>query len=93
MRSIADTLARYAACVSAGDVEGIVGLYAADASIEIPVGGTVHRGIAAIRAFYTEQRAGAEARDHRPRLRGGTRSGGADARAHRPRRQAASSST
>jgi steroid delta-isomerase len=54
VRSIADTLARYAACVSAGDVEGIVGLYAPDASIEIPVGGKVHRGIAAIRAFYTD---------------------------------------
>jgi steroid delta-isomerase len=53
MRSIADTLAHYAACVSKKDVEGIIGLYAEDASIEIPVGGPVHRGIAAIRAFYT----------------------------------------
>ena len=53
MRSIEDTLAHYAACVTAKDIDGIVGLYADDASIEIPVGGRVHRGIAAIRAFYT----------------------------------------
>ena len=53
MRTIPETLTHYAACVSAGDVEGIIGLYADDASIEIPVGGPVHRGIAAIRAFYT----------------------------------------
>jgi steroid delta-isomerase len=53
MPGIADTLTRYAACVSAGDVEGILALYAPDARIEIPVGGPVHRGIAAIRAFYT----------------------------------------
>ena len=46
--------ARYAACVTAGDVDGIVGLYAPDAAIEIPVGGPVHRGIAAIRAFYRD---------------------------------------
>lgn len=54
MRSIDETLARYAACVSAGDVEGILALYAPDACIEIPVGGPVHRGIDAIRAFYTQ---------------------------------------
>jgi steroid delta-isomerase len=49
--SIADVLARYAAFVTAGDVDGIVGLYAPEATIEIPVGGPVHRGIDAIRAF------------------------------------------
>jgi steroid delta-isomerase len=53
MRSIAETLAHYAACVTAKDIDGIVGLYSDDATIEIPVGGPVHRGIAAIRAFYT----------------------------------------
>jgi steroid delta-isomerase len=53
MRNINETLSRYAACVTAKDIEGIIGLYADDASIEIPVGGPVHRGIAAIRAFYT----------------------------------------
>jgi steroid Delta-isomerase len=52
--SIADVLTRYAAFVTAGDVEGIVGLYASDATIEIPVGGPVHRGIDAIRAFYRD---------------------------------------
>ncbi len=52
MRGIPETLARYAACVSAGDVEGIVALYAPEAWIEIPVGGARHRGIAAIRAYY-----------------------------------------
>jgi steroid delta-isomerase len=52
--SIADVLARYAAFVTAGNVEGIVGLYAPEATIEIPVGGPVHRGIDAIRAFYRD---------------------------------------
>jgi steroid delta-isomerase len=51
-RTIPETLRRYAECVSAGDVDGIAALYAPDASIEIPVGGPVHRGIDAIRAFY-----------------------------------------
>jgi steroid delta-isomerase len=52
-REIARTLERYAACITAKDIAGIVGLYADDATIEIPVGGAVHRGIDAIRAFYT----------------------------------------
>jgi steroid delta-isomerase len=51
---IVDVLERYAAFVSAGDVDGIVSLYAPDATIEIPVGGPVHRGIDAIRAFYRD---------------------------------------
>ena len=51
---LAQIFARYAACVSAGDVDGIVSLYAPEAAIEIPVGGPVHRGIAAIRAFYRD---------------------------------------
>jgi steroid Delta-isomerase len=51
---IAGILRRYAALVTAGDVDGIVGLYASDAAIEIPVGGPVHRGIDAIRAFYRD---------------------------------------
>ena len=56
MRAVADVLdvlTSYAACISAGDVEGILSLYAPDATAEIPVGGPVHRGIDAIRAFYT----------------------------------------
>jgi len=52
VQEIARTFERYAACVTAGDVDGIVELYAPEATIEIPVGGGVHRGIDAIRAFY-----------------------------------------
>jgi steroid delta-isomerase len=52
MPSIPDLLARYAACVTAGDVDGIIALYAPEAEIEIPVGGGAHRGIDAIGAFY-----------------------------------------
>src|SRR5512134_784968 len=51
---IARTLERYAACVTATDVDGIVSLYAPDAWIEIPVGSGARHGIAAIRAFYHE---------------------------------------
>ena len=54
MPSIPELLQRYAECISAGDKEGIVSLYAPDATCEIPVGGPVHRGIAAIRDFYFE---------------------------------------
>ena len=51
---LAEVFQRYAAFVSANDVDGIVSLYAPDAAIEIPVGGPVHRGIDAIRAFYRD---------------------------------------
>jgi len=54
MPSIADVLTRYAGFVTAGDVEGILSLYADEATIEIPVGGPVHRGIDAIRTFYRD---------------------------------------
>jgi steroid delta-isomerase len=54
MASIPELLERYARCVSAGDVEGIVSLYAPEAEIQIPVGGPVHRGIDAIHAFYRD---------------------------------------
>lgn len=43
---------RYAAAVSAGDKEAILSCYAPDGSCQIPVGGPVHEGIDAIRAFY-----------------------------------------
>jgi steroid delta-isomerase len=43
---------RYPDMVTKGDVEGIVALYAADATIEDPIGGPLHRGIDAVRAFY-----------------------------------------
>ena len=52
--AIARTLRRYAECVTASDVDGIVALYAPDASIEIPVGSGPRRGLDAIRAFYRE---------------------------------------
>lgn len=46
-----DLFRRYTAAVTATDVDGIVGLYAPDASIQNPVGGPVREGID---AFYRE---------------------------------------
>jgi len=43
---------RYPEMVTKGDVDGIVALYAQDASIEDPIGSELRRGEAAIRAFY-----------------------------------------
>src|ERR1700741_3029567 len=43
---------RYPEMVTKGDVEGIVALYADDATIEDPIGAPLHRGIDAIRKFY-----------------------------------------
>ena len=43
---------RYPELLNKGDVEGIVELYAEDATIEDPIGSDVHRGRDAIRAFY-----------------------------------------
>ena len=43
---------RYAAAVSAGDKEAILAFYAPDGSCQVPVGGPVHQGIDAVRAFY-----------------------------------------
>jgi steroid delta-isomerase len=37
---------------SSGKVEGIVGLFAEDATVEDPVGSDAHKGLDAIRAFY-----------------------------------------
>lgn len=54
MADLAEVFRRYAAFVSANDVEGIVSLYAPDASIQIPVGGPVHAGIDRVRAFYRD---------------------------------------
>ena len=51
---IGRTLERYAAYVTATDVDGILSLYAPDAWIEIPAGSGPRRGLDAIRAFYTE---------------------------------------
>ena len=49
MRSVME---RYAAAVSAGDVEAILSCYAPDGSCQVPVGGPAHEGIDAVRAFY-----------------------------------------
>lgn len=43
---------RYVAALNAGDLEGIVALYADDATVEDPVGSAPQRGLEAIRAFY-----------------------------------------
>ena len=51
---IAALLERYTACVTKGDVEGIVSLYADEATLQIPVDGPLYEGIDAIRAFYAE---------------------------------------
>jgi len=45
--------ARYPAMVSKGDVDGVVALYAEDATIEDPIGSEPRRGRDAIREFYT----------------------------------------
>ena len=51
IRSTADS---YLAALTSGDLEAVLDLYAEDATVEDPVGnGTVHRGKAAIREFYT----------------------------------------
>ncbi len=44
---------RYPELVSKGDVDAIVELYAADATIEDPIGSDLHVGTDAIHAFYT----------------------------------------
>lgn len=50
IRSTADT---YVSSLIAGDLEGVMGLYAENATVEDPVGGgTIHDGAAAIREFY-----------------------------------------
>jgi len=43
---------RYPELLNKGDVEGIVELYAEDATIEDPIGSDLRRGHDAIRAFY-----------------------------------------
>src|SRR5690625_3491859 len=50
IRTTADT---YVDSLVAGDLEGVMSLYADNATVEDPVGGgTVHEGAAAIREFY-----------------------------------------
>ena len=47
-----EVVQRYVAALNEGDLEGIVALYADDATVEDPVGSEPQRGIEAIRAFY-----------------------------------------
>lgn len=54
MTSLAEIFQCYAAFISAGNVEGILSLYAPNASVQIPVGGPVHNGIDSVRAFYRD---------------------------------------
>jgi steroid Delta-isomerase len=49
----ANTVNRYLALLSKGQPDDIAELYAADATVEDPVGGEVHIGRQAIRGFYT----------------------------------------
>jgi steroid delta-isomerase len=49
---ITATVHRYLELVAKGDADHIATLYAADATVEDPVGGEVHIGRQAIRAFY-----------------------------------------
>ena len=49
-----EVVQRYVAALNASDLDGIVALYAADATVEDPVGTEPKRGIEAIRAFYAE---------------------------------------
>ena len=44
---------RYVDAFEKGDPEGVVALFAADATVEDPVGSPAHRGLEAICAFYT----------------------------------------
>ena len=43
---------RYIDALNAGDLDGIVALYAEDGTVEDPVGSAVQHGLPAIRAFY-----------------------------------------
>ncbi len=51
---IAQVFQTYVESMTAGDVDKIVSLYAADAVVADPVGSTPIKGHAAIRAFYAE---------------------------------------
>ncbi|MBT8766002.1 nuclear transport factor 2 family protein [Pseudomonas boanensis] len=48
------SLARYVELVGAGDIDGILALYAEDATVEDPVGKPPYVGIEAISRFYRE---------------------------------------
>ncbi len=48
------TCERYVELLAEGDIDGIVALYAADATVEDPVGSDLRIGIEAVEAFYRE---------------------------------------
>lgn len=50
--AVTETVNRYLALVATGTAEEIVALYAADATIEDPIGSDIRRGKDAIRGFY-----------------------------------------
>ncbi len=62
---VQETMARYVELVDACDIDGIVALYAADATVEDPVGSPPHVGIEAIDRFYREGLGRANARARR----------------------------
>lgn len=59
----ATTVKRYLELAAQGKVDDIVDLYAADATVEDPVGGEVHIGSEAIRGFYSMIPAGDNSTD------------------------------
>lgn len=44
----------YVAAFDAGDADAVAALYAEDCTVEDPIGAPIHRGRAAVRAFYAE---------------------------------------
>jgi steroid delta-isomerase len=50
--AITETVNRYLALVASGTADDIVALYAADATIEDPIGSDIRRGHDSIRQFY-----------------------------------------
>lgn len=53
-QQIQATLSRYVEWVDAGDIDGILGLYAEDATVEDPVGQPPLQGLDAIERFYRQ---------------------------------------
>ena len=52
-QEIRDIVNTYIGMMCSDDIEGIMGLYAEDATAEDPVGGEVKQGIDALREFYS----------------------------------------
>ena len=51
---VQESMARYVELVDAGDIDGILALYAKNATVEDPVGQAPLQGIEAIERFYRE---------------------------------------